>query len=289
MNKLWFRLLVCLTLAVLPFPLRAAANPDNSPAPASATNTASTTAASSLATNAPLPALDTIIQRAMARAAREDDNDRQFNHLYQYEHTRLTEFRNGKGELKAREEKVTYDGVKTNTAPAQPAPPPKPAEPDGPLSESHSKIHGQVLRVKDYSLADLVSRFDFTLVGREMVNGRPALVVDFQPAKKSLPVHSYKDNFINKAAGRLWVDEEDYAIAKADLYLSQRVNVLGGLAGAVWKFTYSFTRDRTPEALWYARHVDWHLEGREVIFNRIVDFHEERIAAKKVAALKSPQ
>ena len=78
------------------------------------------------------------------------------------------------------------------------------------------------------------------------------------------------------------MDEADYAIAKADLHLTQQVNVLGGLVGAVWKFTYSFERDRTPEGFWFARHVDWHLEGREVFFHRIVDYHEQKIDEQKV-------
>ena len=110
-------------------------------------------------------------------------------------------------------------------------------------------MRGKVLRVKEYSPADLAGRFQFTLVGREVVNGRPALVLDFKPADKNLPVRNFKDHFINKAAGRIWVDKADYAIARADLHLTERVNVLGGLVGAVWKFTYSFDRERTADGL----------------------------------------
>jgi len=231
----------------------------------------------------PLPPVAEVVQRALARAATEDENDRTFNQLYQYERTRLTEYRNSKGQLKLREEKTTENGPGTSpSAPASAAPVEPPAR-DEPLSESHSTIRGKALKVKDYSLAELISRFQFTAEGQEIVNGRPALVLDFQPANKHLPVHSYKDNFINNAAGRVWVDESDYAIAKADLRLTQQVNVLGGLVGAVWKFTYFLERERTPEGLWYARQVDWHLEGREVIFNRIVDYHEKKVNAKKVS------
>jgi hypothetical protein len=225
---------------------------------------------------APLPPLESVIQRALNRAAMEDDNDRQFNQHYGYTRVRVTEYRNAKGELKKHEEKRTPEGLaKTNTAPAVA---PKPvAKDDAPVSDNHSNIRGKQLAVKDYSLTNLVTRFQFTLVGRETVNGRSSLVLDFQPAAKHLPARSYKDKFINKAAGRVWVDEVDYAIAKADLHLTQPVNVLGGVVGAVWKFTYSFERTRTPEGLWFARHVDWHLEGREVIFHRIVDYHEQKI------------
>jgi hypothetical protein len=231
-------------------------------------------------TAAPLPALDTVIQRALDRAATEDDNDREFNQLYGYTRVRVTEYHNAKGVLKKREEKRTPEGLaKANAAPA---PAPKPVEKDdAPVSETHSNIRGKQLAVKDYSLTNLVKRFKFTLVGRETVNGRSSLVLDFQPAGKILPAHSYKDKLINKAAGRVWVDEADYAIAKADVHLTKQMNVLGGVVGAIYKFTYSFDRTRTPEGLWFSRHVDWHLDGREVVFHRIVDYHESKIDEKK--------
>lgn len=229
------------------------------------------------------PPLNVIIQRALERAAREDENDRQFDHLYQYKHVRLTEFLDSKGDLRSEEEKVTEDGARPHPARQPQATTPKTENQDGPVTETHSNIRGKALKVKDYSLADLVRRFQFTLAGSDTVNGRPAWVLDFRPASGKLPVHDFKDNFINKAAGRVWVDEGDYAIAKADLHLTKQVDVLGGLVGAVWKFTYSFDRTRTAEGLWYARHVDWHLEGREVVFNRVVDYHEQKLDLEKVS------
>jgi hypothetical protein len=74
----------------------------------------------------------------------------------------------------------------------------------------------------------------------------------------------------------VWVDEEDAAVAKADLYLTKRVNVAGGLVGAVWKFTGTMERSRTPEGYWYIRNSNWHVEGREVLVQRVVDSREER-------------
>jgi hypothetical protein len=106
--------------------------------------------------------------------------------------------------------------------------------------------------------------------------------VDFKPLNDHLPVNQFADKFINKAAGHVWVDEEDYAIAQAQLHLIDQVNVLGGVVGAVWKFTYDFTRLRTPEGYWFARSMNWHLEGREVVFNRIVDYHERKLGEQKI-------
>ena len=39
---------------------------------------------------------------------------------------------------------------------------------------------------------------------------------------------------------------------------------------------------RTADGLWFPSEVDWHLEGREVIINRIVDYHETTSAVQKL-------
>ena len=228
-----------------------------------------------------LPPLVEVLQRAVARADAENKNDEQFHRHYHYARTRLREFRNAKGELKKREEKRNDGGVALDATARPPTSAAKPAVKDAPVSDTHSNVRGKPVAMNDFSRA-LLERFDFTLVGREMNNNRATLVLDFQPKKMKLPERSFKDKFINKAAGRAWVDEADAAVAKAELYLTDRVNVLGGLVGAVWKFTYSFDRARTPEGWWYARQVDWHLEGREVLVNRVVDYHEQKTDAVKV-------
>lgn len=234
----------------------------------------------------PLPTIDFLLQRVIARAVnKEDKNDNLFDMNYQYTRTRTWEYRNSRGEVVSRNEKSSFENKPQRLAARATHPPvqKKTVPPKNePLSETHSNIRGKALKVKDYSIPNLVTRFQLTLVGREMLNGRPSLVVDFKPASDDLPAHSLADKFINKAAGRAWIDEEDYAIVQGKLYLTKQVNVLGGLVGAVWKFTYNFTRLRTPEGYWFARNLDWHLEGREVIFNRIVDYHERKLNEQKI-------
>jgi hypothetical protein len=238
----------------------------------------------------PLPTLDFLLQQVVARAVnKEDDNDNLFEMNYQYTRTRTWEYRDSRGNLTSREEKSSLENKPLRIADradrraaANQTAPPTPVIKDEPVTETHSNIKGKALKVKDYSIPNLVKRFQFTLVGRETLNGRPSLVVDFKPASGQLPVNSLADNFINKAAGRVWVDEEDYAITQAKVHLTRPVNVLGGLVGAVWKFTYDFTRARTPEGYWFARSLDWHLEGREVVVNRIVDYHERKLDEQKI-------
>jgi hypothetical protein len=65
------------------------------------------------------------------------------------------------------------------------------------------------------------------------------------------------------------------------VHLTEKVNVVGGLVGSIWKFDYGFDRVRTADGLWFTHGVDWHLEGREVIVRRTVDYHEGKSEVRK--------
>ncbi len=229
-------------------------------------------------TNAPLPTLAEIFERVMARARQERDNDRAFSSQYYFVKSKTTEFRNGKGEIRKQESKVsTNNPALLRAALAAPAAPKKTPPKHQAVSDTQSNVRGKAFSEDEFLVnRDLVKRFEFALLGREDWQGRSMLLLEFHPAKGELPERDLKDKFINRTAGRVWIDEEDYALAKAALHLTERVNVLGGLVGAVRKFTFEFERQRVADALWFTRLTTWHLEGREVFVPRVIDFREER-------------
>src|SRR4051812_31275713 len=53
-----------------------------------------------------LPSIETVLQGVIAHAKQESDNDRSFEQLYGYSREKVTEFRNGGGDLKKRENKT---------------------------------------------------------------------------------------------------------------------------------------------------------------------------------------
>ena len=227
---------------------------------------------------APLPAVETVLKRVLEKVEKEEENERAFKQSYRYTRSKKTEFKNAKGDVKKSEARIKINDplkpkpIAVTSKPVEKRVPQK----DGPVTETQTNVRGKAFEKSDFPLGDdLISRFDFTLLRREMVNGRPALVIDFAPVKKMVPEKSIKEKFLNKAAGRVWIDEQDSVPVKANLHLSAPVSVLGGLVGAVKKFTFSFNRKRTPEGLWFTLDSDWHLEGREVFIRRIVDYHEE--------------
>jgi hypothetical protein len=225
---------------------------------------------------APLPAVETVIERALARAQKEAENDQTFKATYIFTRSKTNEYRNIRGNLTKRKVKTSVnepskrggedldvvavnDSANTNRVSA------------------NTSLHKRELVAN----TNLVQRFSFELRGREVVGGRPALIVEFKPSNKKFPTSNLKDRCLSKVAGRVWLDEEEYAVVKAEARLTEGIGVVGGLVGAVHKFNFSFDRERTAEGIWYTRLLTWHLKMREVIVERTIDCVETKTDVRK--------
>jgi len=231
-----------------------------------------------------LPPVEVVLERMLTNSVREAENDRQFVARYAYQRTKVQEERNPKGKVTKRTEKTI------NHQPPRPLAATSPVSGSADVPEAHELQPGSEAEHKrrpfekrDFVLnRDLISRFEFALAERGSLAGRPAIVLDFQPAEQPPPARHFKDRFINKVAGRAWVDEADGFVVKVELHMTEPLEVVGGLVGVVKQCQYSFTRERTPEGLWFVKSVDWHLEGRQFLKRKSVDYHESRTNVVKV-------
>ena len=223
----------------------------------------------------PLPALKTFIEKVVEKARREDENDRGFQQRYAYKRTKTTEERDAEGKLEKRQQRASQhtpnpDLIRATRAP-RPSPQPGAAAPKRPLDK------------KDFSLdQELLDHFQVQIAGREILNDRPTILLDFKPADRTLPVKSLKDHFLNRVAGRLWVDESEFVLVRTDVHLTHTVSIVGGLVGSVKALLYHFDRERTPEGFWFTRKVKWHVEARELLANKKIDYSEESLDVKRV-------
>lgn len=113
---------------------------------------------------------------------------------------------------------------------------------------------------------DLLSRFDFTLVGEELFASRPAWVLTFAP-KSDAPTDGFLDKLINAMTGTFWIDQEDYQLAKADIRLSKRVAFFGGIAGAIDKINLTLIQRRLEESVWLGEAIHIDFTGRKLLSN----------------------
>lgn len=111
---------------------------------------------------------------------------------------------------------------------------------------------------------DLAERFQFTVVRRERVQDRSAIVLTFIPKSGPLPEKRIADRVVNKLSGTIWVDEEDNELAKVDLKLSEEVSLLGGVLGSLRSLTMILERDRLPNGIWFNKDSAVTIKGRKL-------------------------
>ena len=129
----------------------------------------------------------------------------------------------------------------------------------------------------------MLARYTFKVTGQEAVRGRLAWVVEFAPRSKDLPVNKVTDRVANKVAGKVWVDAEDWELARMKFWLTEEVALIGGIVGVLRKFELLLERTRLEPNAWLPTTVDFAMAGRELLTNKRVHYSEEAKDFKRVA------
>jgi hypothetical protein len=228
-----------------------------------------------------LPPIGEVLKRIAERAARDRENDRRFDAQYEYRRVKIREVRTTRGKLKQR------DVIRRLNQPGQPSPETNDASRGdanrASSEEAEADANSDRLRnrgdygKRDFPITDeVLNRFDFTLSGRETIEGRSTLILDFQPAARELPTKTFLDRFVNRMAGRLLVDEAESVIVRAELHLTETVSFVAGIAGAVYQLDCEFQRARTEDGLWYTPQLDWRVDWRELLSRKVVTVGETK-------------
>lgn len=110
---------------------------------------------------------------------------------------------------------------------------------------------------------DLFSRFLLSMEGEETVNGRPAWIVQFHPKPGDKPERSRAERVVNHMAGKLWIDQKDYEIARADMALTEPVTFYGVIANI--RALHLKLEQIEKDGLWLPSYTDLQLEGRAIL------------------------
>ena len=111
---------------------------------------------------------------------------------------------------------------------------------------------------------ELAARFRFTAIGRTNVNGRPAYGIAFEPKTPPPPERRLVDRLLNRISGTLWVDCEEFEVARADVRLRSEVNLLGGVVASLKKLVYTLERSRVADGVWFDTSSSGDFEGRKL-------------------------
>jgi hypothetical protein len=217
-----------------------------------------------------LPGREEIVRKVVERAKAWKDKDENEEKQISYSQREVTNKLQADGALEDREE-IVYQ-----VAPVKGEPTPKLIEKNGkPPSPSDRKEEEARLRKEREAFRKLkesnpeielneesVGKYDFEMAGEEVVEGRPAYVLTFKPKSKNLPVRRKLDYVLNRIAGKVWVDQEDYEIAKADMRLTESAQLWWGLLASLREFILVFEQTKLPDGCWFVKHYDITIDVR---------------------------
>jgi len=120
------------------------------------------------------------------------------------------------------------------------------------------------------------------LIGTETVEGRPVYVLQFLLN----PENRFEDSLVNLVIKNLlikvWIDKEEFQIAKLEAELVNPLYVVGGLAGKVTTFkVIAFQKRLTPE-IWADWKVSTHIRGRILWETQVIHFTSESSGFKRL-------
>jgi hypothetical protein len=219
-----------------------------------------------------LPRQEDIIHKVVERAKAWKEKDENEERQLSYRERMVTNKLQTDGAVKDREEKVyqvaPVKGQPTPTLVLKNGKPPSPSD----LKEEEARLRKEREASRKRKDSDpentielneeLVGKYDFALVGEEVVEGRPDYVLTFKPKSKNLPVRRKLDYVLNRIAGTVWVDQEDYEIAKADMRLTESAQLWWGLLASLRQFALVFDQTKLPDGCWFVKHFDMTVDVR---------------------------
>jgi hypothetical protein len=117
----------------------------------------------------------------------------------------------------------------------------------------------------DLKLDDqFLSHFRFTVIGREELNGRPAWVITVLPQPSQASIRSNAEKIFTHMQGKVWVDAEDYSLAKCDMHLTEPTSFYGVL-GSLRQLDLLLQRQRVESGVWLNQKLDYTLDGRKLM------------------------
>jgi hypothetical protein len=138
------------------------------------------------------------------------------------------------------------------------------------LSESQrarlAKKRAERRRKEEQLWNEVPKAFDFILAGRETQHGRAALMVDAVPR----PEYSPSDGdlkILKKVKGRLWIDEEDSQVSRADIQFIEDIRFgLGFLATVNKGGSLKVWQKKVNSEGWFPYHSEVVVNGRIALF-----------------------
>ena len=129
------------------------------------------------------------------------------------------------------------------------------------------KEEADELRERDEILDDAERVYAFSYVGRERIDGQPVVVVNLTP-RPNARVTTSDGQRMKQFAGRMWISDGDYHIARVRLHAIDSVSVGWGVVARVEPGSgFDFVRKKVA-GTWVASELTIEGSGRTLLFRK---------------------
>ncbi len=101
---------------------------------------------------------------------------------------------------------------------------------------------------------EVVEAFTFKLIGEDVIDGRPAYILDVTP-RPGYVARSKRAKMFSNVAGRLWVDKQDFGWPKANGHVIEPFFIGFVVARVQRGSQIEFTQTRVADGVWLPKHV----------------------------------
>lgn len=225
--------------------------------------------AAALLLQAPLPEGNSFVQRLLGRQRVREEQLNQ----YTYDVLETVEDLDGKGVVTKRESR-RYEVFYVKGRPlrrlvaenGRPLPDSEQAKQDAKLRARAAAIAQGRVATEEVGprLSAILERYDFRSVARESQEGRDTIVLEFlaRPGKRDLD----SDKLLRALQGKLWVDEADLAVVRAEVRNVAGIKWGFGLGASLKALEVEMRFRRMPDGVWLPLHVGSLASGRILLF-----------------------
>lgn len=143
------------------------------------------------------------------------------------------------------------------------------------------RIEQEERQKEEEIIEELPQIYDITIAGRTVMEGRDAIIVDFQP-RPDFKASSRETKILAKMAGRAWFCEQDYQMIQAEVEFVENLSFGWGLLAKLHKGTKATVRRQyINDEVWMPVEVRFDGTARVMLFkklrfNRVNEFSHYR-------------
>src|SRR5215470_4914621 len=133
------------------------------------------------------------------------------------------------------------------------------------VSAKPERVERGVRKNEDKVIDDVFAGYDMRIIGREEIEGRPAIRISFEPRPGYRPV-TREGKIIHHVAGEAWVNESDHQLVRIDAHVIDTISLGFGLLARLQKGAMVHAeRQKVNDEVWLPAKTEVLLSARVLL------------------------